>query len=73
METLGLVFELVFLGIGIYLYLFSRGFFSTKDADLQSKAEAFREENGWWLRLASLALVAIMAVNILLHIRQMLG
>ena len=68
MEYLGLLFEFLFLGIGIYLYLFSRGFFKVKDPALQEKAEEFRKKNGTILRLLGLALAAIMLMNIILHL-----
>lgn len=73
MEYLGLVFELIFLVIGVYLYLFAIGKVSTNDPEARKRAEAFREKNGWWLRLLSLLLIAIMVVNLYLHISQLLG
>ncbi len=73
MEYLGLLFELLFLAMGVYLYLFAIGKVSTKDPQARERAEAFRARNGWWLRLLSLALIAIMAVNIYLHLVQLFG
>jgi hypothetical protein len=70
MEYLGLIFEIIFLLIGVYLYAFARGWVRSGNPDLQKKAEAFRAQNGWWLRLLALGLVAIMAVNIVLHLQQ---
>ncbi len=72
MEYLGLVFEIIFLVIGIYLYLFVRGFITQKDSEKQAKMDEFRKENGWWLRLAAIALIAVMTLNIALHIQQLL-
>jgi hypothetical protein len=73
MEYLGLIFEILFWAMGIYLYLFAVGKWKIKDPNASRRAEAFRQSNGWWIRLAALAIVAIMTVNIFLHIRQLLG
>lgn len=72
MEYLGLVFEIIFLVIGVYLYLFVRGFITQKDPEKQVKMDEFRKENGWWLRLAAIALISVMTINIALHIQQLL-
>jgi hypothetical protein len=36
-------------------------------------AEAFRQDNATWLRLLGLALAAIMAMNVIFHVREMMG
>lgn len=71
MEYLGLVFEILILVFAVYLYLFSRGKIKAKTAEAQKKADKFREENATWMRLLSLALAAIMLMNIILHIKQL--
>jgi hypothetical protein len=73
MEYLGLFFELVLLIAGVYMYLFARGFVKAKDPELQKKAEAFRSKNAWLLRSGGLALTAVMALNLALHIRELLN
>ena len=73
MEFAGLFFEIIFLVFGIYLYLFSRGRLKAKDPNTQAKAEAFRKNNATWLRLAALAIVAIMTLNIFVHLSQILS
>ena len=73
MEYLGLFFEIVFLVFGIYIYLFSVGKIEVKDSSKKAKAESFRKENATWMRIAALALIAIMVVNIYFHISQILG
>ena len=73
LEYFGLIFEFLFLLIGVYLYVFSRGLVRSKDPELQKKADVFRAQNGWWLRLLALGLVAIMAVNIILHLQQLVS
>jgi len=73
MNILGLLFELFFLAMGVYLYLFATGRLRVGDANARKKADAFREKNGWWLRLGGLALVAIMAINIFIHLQQIFG
>lgn len=72
MEILGLIFEILFLGLGVYIYLFVRGFIKYKDSETKAKADTFRKENGWWLRLMAIALMAIMTINIILHIQDFL-
>ena len=73
MDFLGLIIEFLLLGMGVYFYLFALGRLRFKDPEGQQRADAFREKNGWWIRLGSLALIAIMVVNIFLHIQQMLA
>ncbi len=71
MEYLGLAFEFIFLAGGIYLYLFAAGKLSSNNKVVSEKSEAFRKENAGWLRIASLALMAIMLINIISHIKQL--
>ena len=73
MEFIGLFFELLFLLAGVYLYLFAIGRIKLKDNANKAKAEAFRDNNSSWLRFAALALTAIMLINILVHIRQLMA
>lgn len=74
MDILGLLAELLFLAGGVYLYLFSIGKIkASQDPAVQAKADEFRLQNNWWLRLLSLALIAIMSVNVFLHVSQMMG
>jgi hypothetical protein len=71
MEYLGLIFELLILGFAVYLYLFATGRVQAKTEEAQKRADAFRESNAGWLRILSLALAAIMLVNVLLHLKQL--
>jgi len=71
MDVFGLVLELIFLALAIYLYLFSRGMIKFAEP-MREKAEAFREGNAWWIRLGALFLMAIMIVNIVLHLKALL-
>ena len=43
-------------------------FLARKDPEIQKKAEAFRQGNKSWLRIGALLLIALMSVNIYLHI-----
>ena len=70
MEYLGLIFEFLFLGAGIYLYMFAAGKLKSRNIAVSEKSEAFRTANGGWLRILSLALMAVMIINIILHIQQ---
>lgn len=73
MGYLGLVFEIIILITAVYGYLFSRGRFSSKDPEIRKKADAFRKENGWWLRMGCIAIIALMSIEIILHIQGILG
>ena len=72
MEYIGLFFEFLLFALGVYLYLFARGFLKAKNPVAQKKAEAFRQKNGTFLRLGGLALAAIMGLNIVLHLATLL-
>mgnify|MGYP000716078890 CR=1 FL=1 len=61
---IGLLFEVIFLIAGIYLYLFSRGIIKTDES------KSFLMENKNLVRFGSLALIAIMLINIILHIKD---
>ena len=65
-------FEIVFFVVAGYIYLFSIGKLSVKDPEKQAKLESFRNENAGWLKLLSLAIMAIMAVNIFISVRDIL-
>jgi hypothetical protein len=68
-EYIGLVFEIIFLMLGIWVYRFSTGkikFHATQ----QPLIERFRLENKGWMRITSLLLTAIMSVEIALHLIQ---
>ncbi len=66
MEYIGLLVEIIFLALGIYVYLFSRGLIQFNDPG--DKAKAFMTENRTLLRILSLALIAIMGLNVVLHL-----
>jgi len=72
MEYVGLFFEIVFFAIGLYLYLFARGKFKVKDPQARERMEAFRQKNSGWMRLVGLALMAVMLLNVAVHIQQLL-
>lgn len=73
MEYLGLLFEVIFLGLGIYVYLFSRGFIKPKTVEAEKATESFRGKKGRWVRLLALALIAVMAIEIILNLKDMFG
>lgn len=72
MEYVGLIFEILILVAGIYVYLFAIGKLKAKDQNRQKKAEAFRKENQVWLKYSSLLLVAIMLIEIVMHIKALM-
>ena len=65
-STIGLITQLLFLALGVYVYLFSRGLVRFGDEAARKRAEAFRKENAGWMRILGLALAAIMLVNVVL-------
>jgi len=71
MEYLGLIFEFIFLGLGIYIYLFSRGAIKARSPEAAKQAEQFRNKNGRWLRIVSILLIAVMSIEIILHIKDL--
>lgn len=71
MEYLGLLFELLILGFAIYLYMFATGRITAKTQEAQKRADTFRESNAGWMRILSLALAAIMTLNVLLHLKEL--
>ena len=71
MQYLGLIFEILFFAAAAYGYLFTRGYFQAKDPEVQAKAERFRKENGWWLRLGCLLIMALMGIEIFLNVQSL--
>lgn len=67
-EYIGLLFELIFLGIGIYVYLFAIGLVKFKNPKAKAKAEAFRKDNNFLLRMLALLLIAVMGMNVAIHL-----
>ncbi len=72
MQYLDLVFNLLFLGLGIYLYLFSIRGLRGGAPEARQRAEQFRRKNARWLRVLSLLLMAIMFFNVILSLRALL-
>lgn len=70
-DFFGFIYEIALLALGIYIYLFAINKLKYKDAELRKKADAFRIKNGWWLRLLSLLLIAMMVIDLYLHIKQL--
>ena len=68
---LGLIIEILLFALGMYIYLFSRGFFKFGNEEVRERSEQFRKENAGWMRILGLALAAIMLMNIIFHIREM--
>ncbi|MGB3545416.1 MAG: hypothetical protein WBA17_00465 [Saprospiraceae bacterium] len=73
MDYIYLLIEFLFLALGIYVYLFSRGKINFRDGPARERAEEFRRENAGWMRILGLALAAIMLVNIVVHIVDLAG
>lgn len=73
MEIASLFIELLLFGLGLYLYLYARGAIRSKNPETQKKMEDFRAANATWMRFLGLALMAIMLINIVLHLREMMA
>lgn len=69
MEFVGLFIELLLLGMATYLYLYASGRIKAKDAEMQKKADDFRKNNSW-MRILALFFMAVMVVNIVMHLLQ---
>jgi hypothetical protein len=70
MEYIGLLFEIAFLLLGIFVYRLSTGKMKVSDAQ-RPMMERFIKENGRIMRILALALMAIMSLEIALHIFQL--
>jgi hypothetical protein len=73
MAAFSLIVELLLLALGVYIYLFSRGAIKTKDPERQKRSEAFRKENAGWMRILGLGLAAVMLLNVILHVAELLN
>lgn len=71
MQFVSIFFEILILSFAVYVYLFSTGKLKVKDAEKQQKAETFRKENGTWMRLLSLLLIALMSVELFLNVKSL--
>lgn len=72
-EIIGLIIYLFFLGAGVIVYAYSRGKWYPPNPDIKEAAEAFRKKNATWLRIGSLALIAIMALNCYISLKEIIG
>jgi len=72
MQYLGLLFELLFLGMGIYLTLFAWGAIPFGKADAARRAEQFRRDNKTWLLIGGFLLSLLMFFNVLFSLSQLL-
>ena len=72
-SVIGLVVEFLFFLLGVYVYLFARGFVQHGSDETRRRAEAFRQENGAWLRFLGLGLAAVMGLNLALHVGELMG
>ncbi len=73
MEYFGLILEIIFLALGVYIYLFSRGVIKSKSPEAEKKAAIFRDKNGRWLRIIAIMLIAVMSIEIILHVRDLMS
>lgn len=72
MDYIGLFFEIIFFCAGIALYLFATGRMKFSNFEAEAKAAKIRRENGSMLRILSLAVVAIMFLNMYLSFRDLM-
>jgi hypothetical protein len=72
MEIFGVLFECVFCFIGWWIYRFSLGKIKFSP-NKQQQMEALRRENQTILRFGGLAIMAIMVLEIGLHLIQWIG
>ena len=59
MQWTALLIQLLFLGLGIYLYLFAVGAIKIKNPERAKNLEQLRKENGRLIRILALFLMAI--------------
>lgn len=64
-EIIGLIIWVILLGFAMYMYRYSQGWYISKlPAERQDEAKKWLKKNGTWMRYLSIAMAAIMAVNI---------
>ena len=73
MEYIGLFFELLLFFSACTSTFTLSASCNPRVESAQAQVANFRERNGWWMRLGGLAIMAIMLVNIYLHIVQLWG
>jgi hypothetical protein len=67
-QYVGILVEILLLAVAIYIYLFAIGVTKIKKPGQAEKAEKFIKENGSWLKILALALMAIMFFNVVLSL-----
>ena len=72
-SILGLIIEVLLLACGVYVYLYARGIIKPGTGEAAERAESFRRDNATWMRLLGLALAALMLVNVVLHVGELVG
>ncbi|PPK84229.1 hypothetical protein CLV84_3998 [Neolewinella xylanilytica] len=72
-SIIGLLIELALFACGAYLYLYARGIVRPGTGEARQRAETFRRDNATWMRFLGLALAALMLVNVVLHLRELLA
>ncbi|MEL7161144.1 MAG: hypothetical protein AAFN92_10330 [Bacteroidota bacterium] len=72
-SAISLVVEILLFALGLYLYLFARGFVKFGKPEARARAEEFRKGNALWMRFLGLALAAIMGLNLFFHARELLA
>lgn len=70
-EYVGLFFEVLFFLIGLYVYMLSRGLVKVQDPSLAKQFHSLKKRYGVLIRIISLALTAVMFMNIVLHIKAL--
>jgi len=66
-EIIGFAIEMMILAVAVYLYLYSTNIIATQNRSKRKRQEEFISNYGNWMRPLSLALMAIMSVNIMLR------
>ena len=66
-EIIGFIIELIIFAVAVYLYLYSTNIITTQNRTKRKRQEEFIVSYGNWMRPLSLALMAIMAVNLMLR------
>ena len=72
-EIIGLIIYLFFLMSGVIIYAYSRGKWYPPNPEIRESAEAYRKKNATWLRIGSLAIIAIMSINVYISLKELIG
>lgn len=68
MEIFGFIYEIVFLAVGIYFFLFSTNRLKSRDVSKQQKIDEFIQSVNPWATIFSVLLILFYAISLVIHL-----